>query len=412
VCKTLSELEQALSSFVGSFDVATLPPGDVAPAMFSAGRVEKLAAALGARLAARMAGLGPAKLAGRQAERELARSAGTSLGDARRAIEAARAMALVPELERAARAGELSRQQAALIGDAAAVNPAAAPGLAERAGHLALGELAGECARAKAAVLDLEARRRAVHAARDLRTYTDAMGAAHLHAHGRPEDVALVMAALRPLAERALAAAREGARRERPEAYAFDALVALAGAGGAGAPRGEVLVRVDHAALLRGYPVGAEVCEVAGFGPTSVQAVVDFIGSGDPFLKAVVTKGKDVVGVAHLGRRPNAHQQSALDWLFPTCAAEGCGTRAQFLQTDHRVGWAQTHVTVLDLLDRLCRFHHGLKTTQGWALVEGKGKRAFVAPRDPRHPRHARSPGGAGAAGELPAAGGEEGAGP
>ncbi len=38
-----------------------------------------------------------------------------------------------------------------------------------------------------------------------------------------------------------------------------------------------------------------------------------------------MTKGHDVVNVAHLGRRPNAHQQSALDWLFPVCAAEGCG---------------------------------------------------------------------------------------
>ena len=73
------------------------------------------------------------------------------------------------------------------------------------------------------------------------------------------------------------------------------------------------------------------MCEVAGLGPVSTQAVLDVMDSGDPVLKAVVTKGKDVVGVAHLGRRPTAHQQSALDWMFPTCAAEGCGTRAGHL---------------------------------------------------------------------------------
>ena len=41
------------------------------------------------------------------------------------------------------------------------------------------------------------------------------------------------------------------------------------------------------------------------------------IATEDPFLKTVVTKGKDVVGVAHLGRVPNAYQRSALDWLYP-----------------------------------------------------------------------------------------------
>ena len=99
------------------------------------------------------------------------------------------------------------------------------------------------------------------------------------------------------------------------------------------------MVRVDHSALVRGYAEDGEVCEVAGVGPISAQAVYDIMDSGDPFFKAVVTKGKDVVGVTHLGRRPNAHQQSALDWMFPTCAAEGCGTRADFLQTDHREDW-------------------------------------------------------------------------
>src|ERR1700677_5009694 len=39
-----------------------------------------------------------------------------------------------------------------------------------------------------------------------------------------------------------------------------------------------------------------------------------------------------------------------------------------------------THITVLELLDTLCRYHHRLKTTKGWALVEGRGKRDFVPP--------------------------------
>ena len=48
---------------------------------------------------------------------------------------------------------------------------------------------------------------------------------------------------------------------------------------------------------------------------------------------------------------------------------------------------AASHTTILDLLDRLCPHHHDLKTIDNWALVEGRGKRAFVPPDDPRHPR-------------------------
>ena len=58
-----------------------------------------------------------------------------------------------------------------------------------------------------------------------------------------------------------------------------------------------------------------------------------------------------------------------------------------WLENDHRVDWAASHTTILDLLDRLCPHHHDLKTIDNWALVDGRGKRAFVAPGDPRHPR-------------------------
>jgi hypothetical protein len=59
---------------------------------------------------------------------------------------------------------------------------------------------------------------------------------------------------------------------------------------------------------------------------------------------------------------------------------------------DHRKDWAQTRMTVFELLDRLCSHHHDLKTIDNWALVEGSGKRAFVPPDDPRHPRNAHGP--------------------
>ena len=133
------------------------------------------------------------------------------------------------------------------------------------------------------------------------------------------------------------------------------------------------------------------MCEIAGFGPVAVSAVRDLIDTADPFLAAVVTRGEAVVGVAHLGRRPSASQQSALEWLYPTFAVEGCSA-STWLENDHRVEWASSHVTVFDLLDRLCSHHHDLKSLDGWGLVEGTGKRAFVPPDDPRHLRHAGAP--------------------
>ena len=134
------------------------------------------------------------------------------------------------------------------------------------------------------------------------------------------------------------------------------------------------------------------MCELAGFGPVAVSAIRDLIDTGDPFLAAVVTRGEQVVGVAHLGRRPTAHQQTALEWLYPTCAVEGCSS-VTWLENDHRVDWAKSHLTVLDLLDRLCSHHHDLKSLDGWGLVAGHGKRAFVPPEDPPTPSARPRPG-------------------
>ena len=180
-----------------------------------------------------------------------------------------------------------------------------------------------------------------------------------------------------------------------------------AGADGPGSARGarargaakpkfniNLSVNVDHSVLVRGYALAGETCEIVGVGPTTPQAILEMLETHDPFIKALLTNGEDVLNVVHLGRRPNKKQMTALEWMYPTCAAQGCGRTSSWLQTDHREDWAHTHITTLQLLDRLCAHHHRLKTHQGWQLVEGKGKRAFVPPDDPRHPRHHGPPGG------------------
>ncbi len=428
MCGTLAGLKQACSAFAARFDAALVPPAQLAEVLSDAGTLEKIFANIAASSAAQIALRDGGSM--REAVTGLAHASGTSLSEAAKALEAAKQIEAQPEVARAVRSGELSRQQAGLVAGAVANKPSAAPQLLELARSASMRELAEESLRARSFGQGAEARRQAVHGSRFLRYYTSSDGAFNLHGRATPEQGAMVMAALRPPADKAFEAARKQGRRERPEAYAWDALVGLAssgpsagsggssgghgpgsassggggdggggdgGRGGGGrGPRAEVMVRVDYSALLRGYPVDGETCDIPGFGTTTVEAVRAMIATGDPVLKAIVTNGKKVVGVVHMRRRPNAYQKSALDWLFPTCAAKGCGTRACFLETDHREDWAHTHVTVLELLDRLCRYHHRLKTTKGWALVEGTGtgKRDFVPPDDPRHPRHGKGSNG------------------
>ncbi len=387
MCESLSGLREALADLAAGFEPGQLAPSELQEALGQAGAIEKLGATLAGLIAARLAQLGKPSVARQEAARSLARAAGTTLREAQRAIGAAEEMAAQPELAAAARSGQLSRAQAGIVAGAAAANPAATAGLLAKASHVSLWELAGEAARATAASgPSWEQARRA----RSLRSYTDGAGVWHLHAQGPPEQGARVMANLQPIADKLFDQARSQGRRENPEALGFDALVELATSGGGGMPPAEVVFRVDAEAFFRGYPAEGEVTEVAGFGPVSTQAVRDVLEHGTTFVKAVVTRGVDVTGVVHLGRRPSAHQATALGWLYPTCAAEGCGVLTDWCQTDHRTPWAEAHFTVLSQLDRLCKAHHALKTYQGWSLVEGKGKRPFVPPGDPRHPRHAQ----------------------
>jgi hypothetical protein len=149
------------------------------------------------------------------------------------------------------------------------------------------------------------------------------------------------------------------------------------------------MIRVDLDAILRGVPLEGELCEIVGFGPIPVSVVEELLASGNAFLVGVLTRSQQIQGIYHHRRYPNAYQKSALDFLYPSCAAQGCPARAG-LQSDHRRDWIKTKFTVFDLLDRLCPHHHRLKTNLGWGLVEGTGKRPFVPPDDPRHPRHAQ----------------------
>ena len=85
--------------------------------------------------------------------------------------------------------------------------------------------------------------------------------------------------------------------------------------------------------------------------------------------------------------RLSPRQRTALQWLYPICAVEGCSALAR--EIDHRHDLVKTLTTRFEDSDPYCKHHHDLKTYEGWGLVEGTGKRAFVPPDDPRHPNKA-----------------------
>jgi hypothetical protein len=393
---TFSEIRDALTSAASGFDASRLPMSSAADLLTTITTIERTAAALKATLAARVAASDSWRDAGaRSAAHHLAQQTGTSLGQAQAIVETGRRLDQLPAVADAARAGHLSPQQTQAIASAASANPSAAPALLDLAPRRSLAELQEECAKVRATADDLEERRRRIHAQRSLRTYTDHDGVAHFHLRSNPEVVAELTTALTPIRDRLFKAARTAGRREHPDALTHDALLTFvreaATPADAAAPtqrraqaQAKVLVRVDFDTLLRGTPIDGETCELVGYGPVAVSTVTDLIDAG-AVLHAIATRGQQVQGVAHLGRKPTAAQQTALEWINPSCAAEGCPHTAR-LERDHRTPWADTKITLLDLMDRLCAHHHRLKTHQNWALVNGHGKRAFVPPADLRHP--------------------------
>ena len=70
-------------------------------------------------------------------------------------------------------------------------------------------------------------------------------------------------------------------------------------------------------------------------------------------------------------------QDTALEWSQPECHVLGCSCHAR-LERDHRIDWVKTKHTRYDELDRLCHFHHRLKTVEGYRLEPGSGKRRMV----------------------------------
>ena len=300
-------------------------------------------------------------------------------------------------------------------------------------------------ARARSAE-DNRAAHERLRAARFLRHYTDGDGAFRLEGSFTPDAGARLLAALKPTRTVLFDEARRQGLREHPDAYGADALVALLTgerqrrpraprgdeattgqrAGGradtdrgslhgdegtdmsgnpadfahtdsgdeadgdqdttgwsstAFPPPASVHLRVDLAALRRGHLKEAECCEIPGVGPVPIETARELLG--DAIVELVITKGRDIASVTHLGRTVRAPLRRALIERDQTCVIPGCDVR-EGLQIDHRIiPVVENGETALWNLARLCRHHHYLRHHAGFRLEGGPGDWQWLPPEKP-----------------------------
>ncbi len=379
----MAGIASALRGEVAVFEPGCLDGEAAVAALELFGEIERLGAA-GKALAARRVETTRAwqSRGTRSAAHFVAATCGSSVRSAVLALETARRLDDLPATDAALRSGRLSAAQASEIVSAAGQRPGVEAELVAAAGVESLPALQQRCRSVRAQGSGgLEAYER-VRAHRYLRHWSDGEGALRLEARLCADDGAKVLAALDVERRRIFATARSDGRREPYEAYGADALVALAegaGRGGGKGPGAVVHVRVDHAALVRGHCEEGETCDIPGVGPIPVASARRL--AGDCILKVLVTKGVDVVAVAHGGRTIPAHVRTALEARDPVCVIPGCAMGDR-LEIDHLVPFAAGGPSTLENLARACRFHHYLKTHHGWILGGGPGAWTWEPPAE------------------------------
>jgi hypothetical protein len=398
VCEERSALLEAIER-----DVAGLQPAEMTGELAAAlveyfSRLERLAAC-GTTLCAARVIESSSGVAGdeQRAGAWLAAKTGESVGRARRALEAARKMQSLPDLEAAYRGGELSSDQVAEIAEAASEAPSSEQALLEVARSATLSGLRREADRVRAAArsaAEAEQREEQVRARRSLRSFADADGALRIELSLTPLEGRRALDAIEAEAKVVFDQARTAGRSEPYRAYLADAFVRLvtgtdSGSGtGSGSGRGpkrySTLLRVDLAALRRGGLGPGEVCEIPGAGPVSLSQARKIMG--ETFLKLVIADGVDVATVCHPGRTVAAVIDTALEERDPTCVVPGCNN-SYLLERDHwQVAFGDDGPTCLDNLARLCHRHHLDKTHRGYRLEGGPGRWRWVAPAAPTLP--------------------------
>jgi hypothetical protein len=376
----LDELLGSVRSVVGGVDVGGLDVPAAVQVVERCAEAERLFAALRVVVTATLENKAVWRREGfRSVAAWMASKTGTPVGPAIATLEMAGLLKDLPLLAEAFRDGRLSEAQAREIADVASEVSDAEEQLVEAAGNLTLKGLREECQRVEAAaIIDEDDRYRRVHKQRRTRAWVR-KGVGHFSASMTADELARFMAGLDARCADIMEDAIRGGWFESREAHSVDALVDLVLPDSAvpAGPETMVHVVVDYDALMRGHTVAGEKCEIPGIGPVPVTLARQM--SEDAILKVLVTRGVDVVAVAHGGYTIPAHLRSALEVRDPTCIVPGCDIRRN-LENDHRNSFNRTRVTKLEDLARLCRWHHYQKTFLGYTYRGGPGTWEWIPP--------------------------------
>jgi Domain of unknown function (DUF222)/HNH endonuclease len=344
-------------------------------------RGERVCAAIKALLARRVDETGAWKKSGHSsAVHWLADTTGVSQPTARRVLETAHDLDALPSTSAAFRSGEISEAQAHLITGAARMDPSAESSLiATAAQQSTVKGLGDACAqvRATAQADDLQWARDQ-YLARSHRRWKDRDGMGCGQYRLPPDDAARLWRALDDHEAQIFKEARKGGRREPHEAYAADALVALAEQGPCKPV--ELKVSADGSGLARGYVVPGERCEIDGFGPIPVTIARSMLN--DARITVIGKDGTDVRTITSPTRNVPAKLRRMLEDAFPTCGNQRCASSFT-LEMDHIIPVADGGCTTFENMWRLCKACHKLKHLFGWKVVGPPGNRDLVPPDDP-----------------------------
>jgi 5-methylcytosine-specific restriction endonuclease McrA len=397
---SMEELESMLERFTAEFSVGSLGLAEAGRVLAQVGRCEKLIRAARGRIAARVAELSQQDPMRRvDPVKAVAEATGEDLGTARRDLEVAERAGEHPSVRQAMDSGTISPTQAAVMLDAATVDPESLGGMlaAADAGETP-SQLRRRADRIKAAKRsEEEARERHARMHRNRKLYfgTTAEGGVFLRGEFDPVMGSAIRSRLERLARMTSDPALAEGRAGTHEARMADALYQLTNAGappsahrgdrrqsdtpvgvyGGLVPRADLILHVDVEALRRGHLEPDEQCEIEGCGPVSLAVLEDLFGNA--WAKVIISKGKDIVSVTHLGRTIPAHLETALSRRDTVCQVPGCGVR-NGLERDHIIPISEGGPTELANLVKLCRRHHFTKTYGRFRLVGRPGSWRWI----------------------------------
>ncbi|HET9689546.1 MAG TPA: DUF222 domain-containing protein [Acidimicrobiales bacterium] len=383
----LRQVRATVTGLVRDADPSVHTADQAAAIVKEVGKAEKALAALRVLFADRATEGGAWRRSGAaSAEDWLAGQSGTTKADAAETLKTSKNLGSAPGTEEALRAGELSEQQAAAIAAAAAADPSSEQSMLEESKRSNVEELRRKSRQVQAAAKpdDEKAAQARIHDSRYLRTWSNAEGAFNGSFRLTAAAGATVKAVLDALGEELFKDARAAGRRERSEALAADALVAMATAA-AGAPsddaapdrriRPTMFVRVDLAALARGHTVAGEQCSIDGLGPMPVWIARSMWAQAT--LAALLVDGKRIIDLRLAGRAMPRALRLAVIARDPCCVVPGCG-RTTNLEIHHLEAVADGGDTFLDNLARICPWHHDEITYRGATLTGPPGQWVYV----------------------------------